>query len=135
MVLIKEYTLTTGRDSLQKITGQIKEAVSESGIKDGIAVAETSHSTSGILKITVTGNEVLEDIVKEMRKIIPARINYLHQDGPENAAGHIKSALFGTSVSMIIKDGKLLIEDKQDVCFADYDGPQIRTYRVCVIGE
>ena len=80
-------------------------------------------------------NEVLEDIVKEMRKIIPARINYLHQDGPENAAGHIKSALFGTSVSMIIKDGKLLIEDKQDVCFADYDGPQIRTYRVCVMGE
>ena len=79
--------------------------------------------------------EVLEDIVKEMRKIIPARINYLHQDGPENAAGHIKSALFGTSVSMIIKDGKLLIEDKQDVCFADYDGPQIRTYRVCVMGE
>ena len=135
MVYIKEFRLTTGRDSLQKITAEIIETVKESKITNGTVIVETAHSTAGILKVTSFGEEVLEDIVKEMRRIVPARINYIHQDSPENAAGHIKSSLFGSSLSLIVKDGRLLCEGKQEICFADYDGPRERTYSVCVMGE
>ena len=135
MVYTKEYTLTTGRDSLQSITAQIVKTVKESGIKNGIVVTETVASTAGIFKITSYGEEVLDDIVREMRRIVPARINFYHQDSPENAAGHIKNCLFGSSVSLILKDGKLLCEGKDDVFFAEYDGPRERNYSVCVMGE
>ena len=135
MVYIREFRLTTGRDSLQKITAEVNETIIESKIKNGTVTVETAHSTAGILKVTSVGEEVGEDIVKEMRRIVPARINYIHQDSPENAAAHIKSSLFGSSVSLIVKDGRLLCEGKQEICFADYDGPRERTYSVCVMGE
>ena len=135
MVYIREYQITTGSNSFDKITDQIKETIGKSGVRNGIVVVETAHSTAGILKVNVCGNEILDDIVKEMRRIIPSRINFYHQDGPENASGHIKSALYGTSLSLILKDGKLLCEGKQDVYFADYDGPRQRSFFVCVSGE
>ena len=135
MVFNKEFTITTGRDSLTKITDSIRETIKECKAQNGIVTVETAHSTAGILKITVQGEEVLDDIVREMRRLIPARINFYHQESPENAAGHIKSAFYGSSLSMILKDGRLLCEDKQDIYFADYDGPRVRTYSVCVVFE
>ena len=135
MVYIKEYMITTCRDFLQNISAEISQTISESGIRNGIVTVETPASTAGIFKITSYGQEVLEDIVREMRRIVPARINFYHQDSPENAAGHIKNCLFGSSVSMILQDGKLLCEGKQDVYYADYDGPRQRSYSVCVMGD
>ena len=135
MVYLKECLITTGRDSLQKITAEINNAINESTIVNGSVTVETVHSIAGILKITSQGNEVLEDIVKEMRRMIPARINYKHQESPENAAGHIKSTLFGSSLSLIVKEGRLLCTDMQDIYFADFDGPRLRKYNICVYGE
>jgi len=135
MVYTKEYALTTGRDSLQNITAQIVETVKESKVKNGIVAVETTASSAGIFRITSYGKEVLDDIVREMRRIVPARINFYHQDSPENAAGHMKNCLFGSSVSLILKDGKLLCEGKDDVFFAEYDGPRERSFSVCVMGE
>ena len=135
MVFIKDYSLTTDRDSLSKITDNVIKTIEESEVKNGVVVVESCHSTTGILMVASYGQEILEDITKEMRRNIPARINFKHQEAPENAAGHIKSSLFGTSVSLIIKDGKLICDGKQDVYFADYDGPRNRQYCVCVTGE
>ena len=135
MVYIKEFKITTGRDSLQCITAEVEETIKKSGVRNGIAVVEAAHSTAGILKIASCGQEVLDDIVKEMRRLVPARINYLHQDSPENAAGHIKSSFYGSSLSLIIREGKLLCEGKQDIYLAEYDGPRKRTFSVCVMGE
>ncbi|MBR4471885.1 MAG: secondary thiamine-phosphate synthase enzyme YjbQ [Erysipelotrichaceae bacterium] len=135
MVYIKEFKITTSSNSLTKISEQVKETIAKSGVRNGTVVVETAHSTAGILKVNVCGNEILDDIVKEMRRVIPSRINFYHQDGPENASGHIKSSLFGTSVSLIVKDGKPICEGKQDIYFAEYDGPRERSFSVCVSGE
>ena len=135
MVYIREFSLVTGKASVTDITASVNEAVAESGIRNGIAVVEAAHSTASVLKITDHGEGVIEDIVKEMRRMIPARINFDQQAAPEDAAGHIKSALFGSSLSLIVKDGRLLCDGKQHICFAEYDGPRNRTYSVCVSGE
>lgn len=135
MVFIKEYSFVGGKDSMQKITNEVNKAIFDSGIENGIVVIEAPHSTAGILKVASCGEEVVADIVKEMRRIVPARINYLHQESPENAAGHIKSSLFGSSVSLILREGKLYCEEEQDIYFADYDGPRKRVFSVCVVGD
>ena len=135
MLSIKQYSITTGRDLLLNITAEVNKSIADSGIKNGVVVVECPHSTAGILKVDVHGEEVLDDIVRETRRMIPARINFYHQEAPENAAGHIKSSLFGSSVSLILKDGKLLCDGKQDIYFADYDGPRERVYSVLVMGE
>lgn len=135
MVYIKELKIRTGRDSCDIITSQVDRAIKESGILSGVAVVESGDESVGILKIAGCTPEVVEDIRKEMRRLVPARINFTNQDSPENTAGRIKSCFYGSSVSLIVKDGKLLCDEKQDICFADYDGPQDRTFSVCVYGE
>ena len=135
MVYTKEYKITTERDTLQEITAEVFETIKESGIRNGIVVIETAEEAAGIFKIASHGKEVIQDIIREMRRIVPARINYYYQDSPENAAGQIKNCLFGSSVSLILKDGKLLCDGKESVCYADYDGPRERSYSVCVMGE
>ncbi len=135
MVYTKEYKITTDRDSLQDITAEVCETIKESGIRNGIVTVETVEEAAGLFKIASLGQEVKDDIIREMRRMVPARINYRYQVSPENAAGQIKNCLFGSSVSMILREGKLLCEGKQGVCYADYDGPQERSYSVCVMGE
>ena len=135
MIYIKEYTITSERDSLQDISDKVIETINESKIANGTVTIETTAQASGIFKADLLGLEVEKDIIKEMRRIVPARINFCYQESPENAAGHIKNALFGSSVSMILKGGKLLCEGKQNICFADYDGPRELSYSVCVMGE
>ncbi|MBQ6478675.1 MAG: YjbQ family protein [Erysipelotrichaceae bacterium] len=135
MVYTKEYKISTGRDSMQNISAEICKTVEDSGIRNGIVVVETVDSTAGIFKSVSGSPEALDDIVREMRRIVPARINFYQQESPENGAGHIKNCLFGSSVSMILKDGKLLCEGREDVYFAEYDGPRESSFCVCVAGE
>lgn len=135
MVYIKNFELLTSKDSLQKISDNVQKTIEESGINNGSVVVETIHSSAGILMIDSKASVILDDIVREIRRTIPARVNFYYQEAPENVAGQIKSTLFGSSVSAIVCDGKLLCEGKKDIYFADYDGPQNRTYSVCVTGE
>lgn len=134
MYFSKEFNIETQRDCLIDITDSVKEVIESSGMHYGIVVVETKEATAGILKINNAGKEVLDDVVREMRRIVPARINYYNQVSPENAAGSIKSALFGSSVSLILQSGKLYCEENQRIYFADYDGPYTREYTVAVIG-
>ncbi len=135
MVYTETKKLETGKSTVHDITEDVKAVLKASGVKNGILVVETKHSTAGIMRTTAWGHEVLEDLVKEMRRIVPARINFKHEDSPEDAAGHIKNALFGSSVSCIVKDGKLVADGKLGIYFAEYDGPRSRSYDVCVVGE
>ena len=135
MVYIREFTIRTGRDSYDIITSEISKAIEESRILNGIAIVESADQSVDILKIAGFSSEILDDLNREMRRLVPARINFKNQDSPENTAGRIKGSFFGSSVSLIVRDGKLLCDGRQDICFADYDGPQVRTYAVCVYGE
>ncbi len=135
MVFTKTFNLETEKGSVCDISADVWEAVKQSGIMNGIAVVETAHSTAGIVRTTSYAGAVLDDVVKEMRRLVPARINFKHEESPDDAAGHIKCALFGTSVSAIVRDGALVSENKLGIFFVEYDGPRSRCYDVCVVGE
>lgn len=132
MVYMTELTLRT-KDAASAITEAVAAAVKDSGIQNGMVTVETCCGSTGILRMAAEDERVVTDVVKEMRRLVPARINFANGVSPENAAGWIKGALFGTGVTAIVKDGKLA----QDfgIYFMDYDGPRERTYRVCVVGQ
>ena len=135
MVNIKEYSILSIKDSFMDITQNIEDLLEESGIENGCVVVETIESTVGLMKIGAENKEVLADVLKEIRRIVPARINFINQDAPENTAGHIKSSLFGSSLSLIVTEGKLICQGKQNIYLLDHDGPQNRKFTICVIGE
>ena len=62
-------------------------------------------------RVTINENadpDVVRDILMEMNKVIPFSDGYHHMEG--NSAAHIKSSLMGFSETIIIENGRLLLE-------------------------
>lgn len=135
MTYTKKITIETEKNSIICISDSVWEAVKDSGIKNGIIVVETPHSTAGIIRMTEKAKKAHQDFVYESRRIVPSRIDYMHQESADDAAGHIKSAMFGTSVSACIAEGELIAGHKLGYFFIEYDGPRMREYYISIIGE
>jgi len=126
---------------LIKITDDVKKAVRESGIRDGIVFVITAHTTTGI-----TVNESLpcveRDLLERMDRLVPTDIPYnhnhfLHSYGTigGNTPGHIKAMLTGNHCVYPIQGGQPVIGDAQDIYFAEYDGIKKRTFYIYMMGE
>lgn len=135
MIYTEKKTIQTEKDTIVSITESVVEALKKSGIKNGILVVETPHSTAGIVRTTEIAKAAHKDLHQEIKRLIPSRVDFLHQESADDAAGHVKCALFGTSVSAIIKDGALVADRKLGYFFMEYDGPRKRDYYISIVGE
>lgn len=136
MYFRKTYPLATtvARGGVD-IKTMVLEAIVESKVQNGLVTVEIGHSTAGIMTTTDHCPEVQQDIAAELDRIVPARVNFAHQETPEDAAGHIKCALFGNAVTLIVENGTLLSRDKLGIFLMEYDGPRHRKVNVAVLGE
>lgn len=136
MYFRKTYPLMTEKSKEGvDIKPLVLNAVAESGVCNGLATIEIGHSTAGIMTTTDHCPEVQQDIAAELDRLVPARVNFIHQETPEDASGHIKCALFGNAVTLIVEDGTLLSKDKLGIFLMEYDGPRHRKVNVAVLGE
>jgi len=77
-----------------------------------------------------------EDIVSEVRRLVPTRVDFHHiYDTPTDAAGHVKSVLIGNSLSLIIKDGEVVLGGSQSILFFEFDGPRTRQVMLRIMSE
>ena len=66
----------------------------------------------------------------------PRTRDFKHQhDTPEDAAGHVKSSLYGVSIALVIHEGKLLLGHSQGIYFMEFDGPRNREVIVKTIAD
>ena len=93
----------------------------------------SDDSSDKIIKIPCVA---FDDIMDETNRLVPTRIDFKHQfDTPQDAAGHIKSSLFGVSLSFIISEGKLMVGHSQGVFFMEFDGPRKREYFIKILAD
>jgi len=130
--MLKEYSVKTGkREELVDITGLVKEAVSESGVDNGIALVFVPHTTAAVTINENADPSVKRDIIHKLNKEIPQDEGYHHSEG--NSDAHIKSSLFGPSLQVIVSGGKPLLGTWQGILFCEFDGPRSRKVRIKVI--
>lgn len=103
------------------VTDEVKEAVITSGIKDGIVVVFTPHTTSSVILFEKVDPSLRRDYLKLLKTYVSSQ-EYTHKGG--NAAGHLKSAMSGASVSIPVVDGLPLFGEWQGVFFCEFDGPR-----------
>lgn len=114
-----------------EVTGALHAAVAQSGLRSGALVATIPHTTAGLAVLSFPDPLGLEDVADELSRLVPTRIDFKHQhDTPQDAAGHIKSALVGVSLSLIVEDGNLVLGHSQAVYFVEFDGPRDRQLHV-----
>jgi len=120
---MKTLTLTTkSKTEITDITGDVREAVITSGIKEGICIVFTPHTTAGVLISENVDPRLQRDLLGSLARIAPDNVRYAHGGG--NAAAHIKSARTGVSVTLPVVGGRPLLGEWQGVLFAEFDGPR-----------
>ena len=131
--MIYEYLLKTDSENFYNITAKAREAVSQSGIKNGICVIFCPHTTAGITINENADPDVVHDLLIGLDKTFPDRPEFRHSEG--NSAAHLKASAIGSSVTVIIDSGNLILGTWQGIFFAEFDPPRNRKFYVKIIGE
>jgi len=116
-----------------EITGEVRSAILEHGVSEGLALVFTPHTTAAITINENADPDVCRDIVMAINKIVPMQDGYRHLEG--NSAAHLKSSLFGASETLIISGGKIILGTWQGIYLCEFDGPRQRSVHVQVIGR
>ena len=127
-----EYTLSAQRENFYNITPQVREAVAKSGVKDGMAVVYCPHTTAGITINENADPDVIHDLLIGLTKAFPDRAEFRHGEG--NSAAHLKASAMGSSVTIVVENGKPLLGTWQGVFFTEFDPPRNRRFYVKVVG-
>jgi secondary thiamine-phosphate synthase enzyme len=115
---------TSSRIELVDITAKIQAAVAKSRIKEGVCFIFCPHTTAGLTINENADPSVERDILNALNKMVPAGAGYTHSEG--NADSHIKSSLFGSSLTIFIEGGQLAFGTWQGIYFCEGDGPRSR---------
>jgi secondary thiamine-phosphate synthase enzyme len=122
------------RDSTEliDITVKVKEVVKSAGVDSGICVIFTRHTTSGII-INENESGLKQDIVAILNELVPKGTGYRHDRIDNNAHSHLRAVLLGTSVTIPIDRGELVLGTWQSIFFVECDGPRRREVCVTVV--
>lgn len=120
--------VTESQVQLVEVTHLIQQAVTDSGISEGIALLFVPHTTAAVTINENADIDVSIDMVNGLNRLIPQQSNYRHQEG--NSAAHIKCSLIGVSEQVIIRSCKLLLGTWQGIYFCEFDGPRRRTLHI-----
>ena len=106
------------------ITASVQKEVSKSGMKEGLCVIYVPHTTAGVTINEGADPAVVQDILTKLNDIVPRNAGYRHREG--NADSHIKASLMGSSVTVLIEDGRIVLGTWQKIFFCEFDGPRSR---------
>ncbi len=135
MFYTETHSVETAKNGWVDLTAEMNAVLERSGIKNGLLVVEIPHSTAGVMATTDHVPCVRDDLMDEVKRVVPSRINFRHEESPDDAAGHIKCGLFGNSITSIVADGKMVSGGKLGYFLMEYDGPRVRKFVVAVLGE
>lgn len=127
-----EFTLRTERQNFYNITANVERAIKESGVTDGICTVFCPHTTAGMTINENADPDVVRDLLLALDKTYPDRKEFRHAEG--NSSAHLKASAMGSSITVIVEKGKLILGTWQGIYFCEFDGPRIRKYYVKVIG-
>jgi len=122
---------TTKQQQFIDITDKVVEEVKKNSVREGIAVIYVPHTTAGVTINENADPDVVRDMLSALDKTYPVHGEYLHIEG--NSHAHIKASLMGSSRTVIIQDGKLLLGTWQGIYFCEFDGPRNREFYVKII--
>ena len=103
------------------------------GIENGLMVVYVPHTTAGVTVNESYDPDVASDILDKLVQIAPYGAGYKHLEG--NADAHIQATLVGSSVTLIIENGRLALGRWQGVFFMEFDGPRVREIYIKTIGD
>lgn len=121
---------TNKRIDMVDITSSIENEVSKSDMTDGLCTVYVPHTTAGVTINEGADPAVCRDILSKLNELVPPDAGYHHLEG--NSDSHIKASFIGSSVSVIVEKGDLVMGTWQRIFFCEFDGPRSRRVFITV---
>ncbi len=115
--MIKLITVRTRGQGLHEFTDEVVAVVRKSGIREGLCTVFVQHTSASLIIQENADPSARRDLERWLNRLV--RENdplYTHiTEGPDDMPSHIKAALTGTSLSIPMADGKLLLGTWQGI--------------------
>lgn len=128
-MLVKK-SVKTDKPGLYEITEEVKAAIAESGIKEGLCVVCSTDADAAVMVTSFWDPKGHEDIIDDYNRVMPARLDYGFEPCKVKAAAHSKSAVTGTSLDVIISAGEAVLGHSQGIFIAEFIGGKDRPFLI-----
>jgi secondary thiamine-phosphate synthase enzyme len=115
---------TSARTEMVDVTGQIERELAAAGVREGSLTVYVPHTTAAVTINEGADPAVKADILMVLNRIVPWEADYKHMEG--NSPAHVKASLIGTSATVLVTGGRLLLGTWQRIFFCEFDGPRSR---------
>lgn len=128
---IAEISISTARRTqFFSITAKVAEVIAANGWQDGVVTIFVPHTTAGITINENADPDVARDMERFSDDLIPQSKQFRHSEG--NSDSHLKASFYGSSVQVIIRNGKMWLGTWQGVYFCEFDGPRQRKVQLAI---
>lgn len=128
MTTAEFHVSTTRRTQFVSITSKVASIIADNNWKDGIITVFVPHTTAGVTINENADPDVARDMESFSDELVPQSNHFHHSEG--NSDAHIKASFYGSSVQVIIWNGKMWLGTWQGIYFCEFDGPRER--KVCL---
>ena len=112
------------------ITERVRDIAKRSGVRTGFCHVMALHTTAAIVVNETADPNIGRDVIAALGRIVPMKADWLHDLRDDNAHSHIKASLLGSSETIPLQDGELLLGTWQGIWFFEFDGPRERRISV-----
>lgn len=124
------------RRRLVNITGQVEEALRESGVSEGLCLVNAMHISASVFVNDDEGG-LHADFERWLEKLAPEKPHsqYQHNRGEDNADAHLKRTIMGREAVVAVTAGKLDLGPWEQIFYGEFDGMRRKRVLVKIIGE
>ena len=119
------------------ITPQVQDAITKSGVREGLALVNSMHITSSVF-INDDESGLHQDFARWLEGLAPHAPTgqWRHNDtGEDNADAHLKRQVMGREVVVAITGAKLDFGPWEQIFYGEFDGRRKKRALVKIVGE
>ncbi len=124
------------RRGLVNITGEVLDAIKESGVKEGLVLVNAMNITASVF-INDDESGLHSDYETWLEGLAPEKPyeRYNHNGFEDNADAHLKRTIMGREVVVAITNGRLDFGTWEQIFYYEFDGKRNKRVLIKIIGE
>ncbi len=118
----RDLTLKPRRRGLHIITDEVTSALAElKPVRVGLLHIFIQHTSASLTINENADSDVLRDLEASLNHLAPEDFPYQHTvEGPDDMPAHVKASLMGSSLTIPIRDGRLVLGTWQGIYLCEH---------------
>jgi secondary thiamine-phosphate synthase enzyme len=134
--MLKRVAVTTRGRGLHEVTDEVRAAVREAGVREGLCTLFLRHTSASLLIQENADPSARHDLERWLERLVPESDPlYTHDaEGPDDMPAHIKAALTGVSLAIPVSEGRLVLGTWQGIYLWEHRRRGVRREIVVYVG-